>query len=37
MPKSGGTFTGPVILDGNPTAAMGAATKSYVDNIAQGL
>jgi hypothetical protein len=37
MPKSGGTFTGPVILDGDPTSAMGAATKNYVDNIAQGL
>lgn len=37
MPKSGGTFTGPVLLDGDPTAPMGAATKNYVDNIAQGL
>ena len=37
MPKSGGTFTGPVILDADPTSAMGAATKNYVDNIAQGL
>lgn len=37
MPKSGGTFTGPVILDADPTSSMGAATKNYVDNIAQGL
>ena len=37
MPKSGGTFTGPIILDADPTSAMGAATKNYVDNIAQGL
>ena len=37
MPKSGGTFTGPVILDADPTSAMGAVTKNYVDNIAQGL
>lgn len=37
MPKSGGTFTGPVILDADPTSAMGAATKNYVDNIASGL
>lgn len=37
MPKSGGTFTGPVILDAEPTQALGAATKSYVDAKTAGL
>ena len=37
MPKSGSTFTGPVILDAEPTAALGAATKSYVDSKTAGL
>ena len=32
MPKSGGTFTGPVTLSADPTANLGAATKQYVDN-----
>ena len=31
MPKSGGTFTGEVILKADPTKALGAATKQYVD------
>ena len=37
MPKSGGTFTGPVILDADPTTALGAATKNYVDTKTAGL
>lgn len=37
MPKSGGSFTGPVTLSGDPTTPLGAATKNYVDNIAAGL
>ena len=32
MPKSGGTFTGEVILKADPTKDLGAATKKYVDN-----
>jgi len=31
LPIGGGTLTGPLILAGNPTAALGAATKQYVD------
>ena len=31
MPKSGGTFTGEVILKADPTKALGAATMQYVD------
>lgn len=33
MPKSGGTFTGTVTLNANPTQNLQAATKQYVDNI----
>ena len=32
MPKSGGTFTGAVTLNANPTSNLMAATKQYVDN-----
>lgn len=32
--KSGGTMTGNLILNADPTAALGAATKEYVDTIA---
>jgi len=32
MPKSGGTFTGPVILNGAPTSNLEATTKAYVDS-----
>lgn len=32
LPKSGGTMTGNLILNANPTANLGAATKQYVDN-----
>lgn len=32
MPKTGGTFTGPITLSGVPTDNMHAATKLYVDN-----
>lgn len=31
VPLAGGTMTGPLILSGDPTAALGAATKQYVD------
>lgn len=34
---SGATFTGPVILNADPTAPLGAATKEYVDNVASGI
>ena len=37
MPKSGGTFTGTVILNGNPTQNLGAATKQYVDSAIAGV
>lgn len=32
LPKSGGTMTGALILHGDPTNSMEAATKQYVDN-----
>lgn len=32
MPKSGGTFTGAVTLNADPTSNLHAATKQYVDN-----
>jgi hypothetical protein len=32
IPASGGTMTGLLVLSGNPIAATGAATKSYVDS-----
>jgi len=31
VPKAGGTMTGALILSGDPTTALGAATKQYVD------
>lgn len=31
MPKAGGTFTGAVTLNADPSSALGAATKQYVD------
>ena len=31
LPKAGGTLTGPLLLAADPTAALGAATKQYVD------
>jgi hypothetical protein len=34
---SGATFTGPVTLPGDPTQALQATTKSYVDNVASGI
>ena len=37
MPKSGGTFTGDVILNSNPSVDLGAATKDYVDQMAESL
>jgi len=32
VPLAGGTMTGPLILNANPTAALGAATKGYIDS-----
>ena len=34
---AGGTMTGPLILSGNPTSALGAATKQYVDAAVTGF
>jgi phage-related tail fiber protein len=31
LAKAGGTMTGPIVLPGNPTTALQAATKAYVD------
>ena len=36
LPLTGGTLTGPLILSGAPTTALGAATKQYVDGLAGG-
>jgi len=36
LPKSGGTMTGKIVLDGAPTADLHAATKKYVDDNAGG-
>ncbi len=35
--KAGDTLTGALILSADPTAALGAVTKQYVDNISTGL
>lgn len=35
--RSGGTMTGSLILAGDPSVSLEAATKQYVDNVAQGL
>lgn len=37
LPKAGGTMTGALTLAADPSAALQAATKQYVDSIAQGL
>ena len=37
LPLSGGTLTGALVLSGDPTAALGAATKQYVDGVASGM
>lgn len=34
---SGGTMTGPLILDDDPASALGAATKQYVDNAVENV
>ena len=34
---SGGTMTGKITLDGDPTQALHAASKEYVDNVASGI
>jgi hypothetical protein len=36
LPLAGGTLTGPLILAANPTVALGAATKQYVDGLVVG-
>jgi hypothetical protein len=36
LSKSGGSMTGPLTLNANPTVALGAATKQYVDAAAAG-
>ena len=35
--KSGSTMTGSLILNADPSSALGAATKQYVDNISAGI
>lgn len=35
--KAGDTMTGDLILNANPTAALGAATKDYVDTLINGI
>src|SRR5271156_3827190 len=38
VPLSGGTMTGPLILNANPSTSLGAATKQYVDtSVAEDL
>jgi hypothetical protein len=37
LPLTGGTLQGPLILNADPTAALGAATKQYIDNNFVGL
>lgn len=37
LPLSGGTLSGPLTLNSDPTQAFQAATKQYVDNAIQGL
>jgi len=36
LSKSGGSMTGALTLNANPTVALGAATKQYVDTVAAG-
>lgn len=37
LPMSGGTLTGDLILNGDPTNPLGAVTRQYADSISQGL
>lgn len=37
LPLAGGTMTGDLILNADPTVALGAVTKQYVDAIAAGI
>lgn len=37
LPLNGGTLTGNLILNADPTLALGAATKNYVDNLITGV
>lgn len=37
LPKSGGTMTGKITLDGDPTSNLHATTKQYVDNLVSSL
>jgi hypothetical protein len=36
LPLAGGTLTGPLVLPGNPTSDLQAATKKYVDTTFSG-
>lgn len=37
LPLTGGTLTGALVLASDPTTALGAATKQYVDGVASGM
>jgi hypothetical protein len=37
LPKSGGTMTGALVLNADPSVALGAATKQYVDTEVAGI
>ena len=37
LPLTGGTLTGALLLNNNPTVAMEAATKDYVDNLTNSI
>lgn len=37
LPKSGGTMTGALILNANPTSNLGAVTKQYVDSAVENV
>jgi hypothetical protein len=37
LPLTGGTMTGKITLDGDPTSALHAVTKQYVDNVEAGI
>lgn len=37
LDKTGGTLTGPLTLNGSPTASLHAATKQYVDEVSAGV
>lgn len=37
LPRSGGTMTGALILNANPTSNLGAVTKQYVDDVVNNI